>query len=322
MMRKIFFLFLTAGCLLTICRPYKVTAQELRLPLSGGTLVGELLLPETLTDSGALVIFISGSGPTDRNGNQGDKGSHCIGMLADSLAALGVASFRYDKRGVGSSLFPDLSEKTLRFDTFVEDLLSWTAIFETDKRFHRIIYVGHSEGALIATLAAQRPGRVDGVIAIAGAGRSADVLMLEQMSRQPAFVAVAADSLFRQLRQGKETLDPPPYLQSLFRPSVLPYVRSWITIDPSAAFAALEIPTMVIAGAKDIQVTLTDAQLLHDAGQKSVLRVFDDMNHVFKDVDDLPDNYLSYLDLARPLTSGLATSIANWVNGLYHAADE
>lgn len=321
-MRKISFLFLTVGCLLTICRPNKVTAQELRLPLSGGTLVGELLLPETPAYPADLVIFISGSGPTDRNGNQGDKGSHCIGMLADSLAALGVASFRYDKRGAGSSQFPDLSEETLRFDTFVSDLLSWTAFFEIDKRFHRIIYAGHSEGALIATLAAQRTGNVHGVITIAGAGRSADVLMLEQMRRQPAFVAVAADSLFRQLREGKETLDPPPYLQSLFRPSVLPYVRSWITIDPAAAFAALAIPTMVIAGAKDIQVTLVDAQLLHDAGQKSALHIFDDMNHVLKDVDDLTDNYLSYLDMERPLTPGLATCIADWINGRKQTADE
>lgn len=307
---------------MTICSPSTVNAQEFRLPLTGGTLVGELLIPNTSAEPLALVIFISGSGPTDRNGNQGDKGSHCIGMLADSLAALGVASFRYDKRGVGSSLFPDLEEETLRFDTFVADLISWTAFFENDKRFHRIIYAGHSEGALIATLAAQRTGHVHGVITIAGAGRSADVLMLEQMSRQPAFVAVAADSLFRQLRQGKETLDPPPYLQSLFRPSVLPYVRSWITIDPAAAFAALEIPSMVIAGAKDIQVTLEDAQLLHDAGQKSALHIFDNMNHVLKDVDDLKDNYLSYLDQSRTLTPGLATLIADWVNGQKQPVDE
>ena len=69
-----------------------------------------------------VVLLLSGSGPTDRNGNSpmlpGKNNS--LLMLAEGLASNGIASLRYDKRGVGESAGAMVAEADLRFDTYVE----------------------------------------------------------------------------------------------------------------------------------------------------------------------------------------------------------
>lgn len=286
-------------------------AQEFTIPVSGGVLAGQLSLPGEAGPKHPLVIFISGSGPTDRNGNQGGQGSNAIGMLADSLALSGIPSFRFDKRGTGASVVPTIDESLLRLDTFVSDLLAWITYWEADPRFDGIVLAGHSEGALIATLAARNHPAVKGLVTLAGAGRPADSLMLEQFSRQPAFVAQAADSLFRQLKAGLP-VDPPPFLAGLFRESILPYLLSWIRIDPGHELARLDIPVLIIQGEADLQVGMTDARRLEKAARHGHMVTFPAMNHVLKDVESLPDNYKSYLDAQRPLTPGLVPAFRDW----------
>src|ERR1043165_3945869 len=88
-----------------------VTAQ-MTAPLSDtvtlttptGALHGTLLVPAS-TRPVPLAVIIAGSGPTDRDGNspmlQGKNNS--LKMLAEGLAARGIASVRYDKRGIAGS---------------------------------------------------------------------------------------------------------------------------------------------------------------------------------------------------------------------------
>jgi uncharacterized protein len=289
-----------------------VSAQPVELIISGGTLRGTLLLPEEYPGGRPLVILVSGSGPTDRDGSQGGVGARSLGMLADSLVVLGVPSFRYDKRGVGESTFPDLREEALRVDDLASDLALWVAFWEKDPRFRGLVLAGHSEGALMATLAAGRSASVKGLVTLAGAGRTADVLLMEQMNRQPPFVAQAADSLLRQLREGLP-LDPPPFMEALFRPGVQPYLRSWIALDPARLLSALDMPVLIVQGAADLQVSLEDARLLHLAAAKGTLLTFEAMNHALKDVHNTADNYLSYYDPQRSLTPGLATALSEWI---------
>src|SRR5262249_38157829 len=55
-----------------------------------------------------VVLLIGGSGPVDRNGNQAGAGASELRQLAEALAERGIASLRYDKRGVGRSVTPGL----------------------------------------------------------------------------------------------------------------------------------------------------------------------------------------------------------------------
>jgi len=80
----------------------KAQDQVLTLKTPDGDLEGTLSLPETKSTI-PVVILIAGSGPTDRNGNQSEMENNSLKMIATELTKNGIASFRFDKRGVGQS---------------------------------------------------------------------------------------------------------------------------------------------------------------------------------------------------------------------------
>jgi uncharacterized protein len=123
--------------------------DTLTLQTPTGNLFGTLIVPSG-AGSFPLVVIIAGSGPTDRDGNSTLlPGAHnSLKLLAEGLAERGIASLRYDKRGIGASA------KALR-----------------------------SEGSLLGMLAAERT-LVDGYVSIAGAGRRIDRILREQLSAQ------------------------------------------------------------------------------------------------------------------------------------------
>src|SRR4051812_15401714 len=85
------------------CYSASMAEHELALPTAWGQLAGTLSLPEGRGPWPA-VLLIAGAGPTDRDGNNSLLGTHIDNLkrLARALAARGIASLRYDKRGVGA----------------------------------------------------------------------------------------------------------------------------------------------------------------------------------------------------------------------------
>ena len=170
-----------------------------------------LLLPKEMSKTVPVVLLLSGSGPTDRNGNSpmlpGKNNS--LQMLAEGLAENGIASLRYDKRGVGESAKAMVSEADLRFETYVDDAVAWCEQLRKDKRFSAVIIAGHSEGSLIGMLAAKRCNAA-GFISIAGAGRAAaDILRTQLAGKLPPELATQSDAILKNLEAGKTTDNPP-----------------------------------------------------------------------------------------------------------------
>ncbi len=132
----------------------------IELDTGNGQLFGSLLLPKS-DQPVPVVLIVAGSGPTDRDGNNPDGGRNdSLKRLAWMLARHGIASVRYDKRGVAASLAATPDERNLSVDAYVADTVAWGEKLKTDPRLGPLILLGHSEGALIATLAAtaSRPG--------------------------------------------------------------------------------------------------------------------------------------------------------------------
>ena len=255
--------------------------HELALPTAWGQLAGTLLLPDSRGPWPAALL-IAGSGPTDRDGNNPLLGTRIDNLkrLAHALAARGIASLRYDKRGVGASVYPGLSEDALRFEHLVEDAVALTGLLAQDDRISRIALVGHSEGALIAALAAQ-DAQAQAVVSIAGAGSRASTLMRRQMAdhlpqdiAQPAFAALDALEA-QQLLQ-----EVPDELFLLFRPTVQPYLISWFRHDPPAVLADLQLPVMVVHGSADVQVGVEHAQWLQAGKPDARLEIVAGMDHL------------------------------------------
>jgi pimeloyl-ACP methyl ester carboxylesterase len=155
--------------------------EPLELTTPAGKLSGTLALPGT-RGPWPVVLLIAGAGPADRDGNSallpGAPGH--MRRLAQALVAKGIASLRYDKRGVGASVHPGLQEEDLRFRHLVDDAVALAGRLRADPRLGTLLLLGHSEGALVAKLAA-RDAPAQAVVSVAGAGMRACDLMREQL---------------------------------------------------------------------------------------------------------------------------------------------
>lgn len=263
--------------------PQAVQAAEsdITLHTRTGSIFGTLTLPAAAPPF-PVVLIIAGSGPTDRNGNSGPQlQSDTYKLLAAALAKDGIASVRYDKRGVGASVTA-IAESNLRFGMYVGDAVAWVKMLLADKRFSNVTIAGHSEGALIGTIAAEE-APVHALVLLEGAGRPAPTVLREQFKHNlPPLLGAKADAILTQLQSEHTVADTPPELASLFRPSVQPYLISWFKYDPAAELAKVRVPVTIVQGTGDIQVTMTDANALQKALPSAKLIVVDGMNHMLK----------------------------------------
>ncbi|MES9905066.1 MAG: alpha/beta hydrolase, partial [Sedimenticola sp.] len=285
--------------------------QKISIQVEGGTLHGVLQLPTEIKPS-HVVIIISGSGATDRDGNNPLTGGYnnSLKQLAESLAANGIASVRYDKRGVGKSAQAITGEEHLCFDTYVEDAVLWGEKLRKDRRFTHVSIIGHSEGSLVGMIACRKLGG-DAFVSIAGAGIRASQILLRQLKPKLSEILFHnAKSIVDRLDQ-EETVDPvTPELIALFRPSVQPYLISWFRYDPALEVAKLKVPTLILHGETDIQVLLKDATTLAKSNTQAKQITIRGMNHVLKKVSgDLKKQIDSYTNPELPIMEALVGEI-------------
>ena len=256
-----------------------------------------------------------GSGPTDRDGNNMMMRNDSLKLLSQGLLGEGIASLRIDKRGIAASASAGLSEADLRFDHYAADAAAWLRFLNQDKRFSKLIFVGHSEGSLVGAVAVTKfEAPVDGVISLAGAGfPAADVLRKQMGERLPPELNEISNEILASLERGETVAEPAAALNMLYRESVQPYMISWFQYDPAKVYAQIQQPTLVLNGTTDIQVSEDDARRIAEvSGHK--LRLISGMNHVLKEVHgDLQAQLPSYSDPSIPLHPALIGVIAEFV---------
>lgn len=291
---------------------------ELRVevPTDECRLVGTLLLPSIdEAQKVPVALLISGSGPTDRNGNNMRMRNNSLKMIAEELAAVGIASLRYDKRAIGESAYPKFDESQVTLHTYADDVRRWVDYLRRDKRFSAITLIGHSEGAQLALMAAADGARVDKVISIAGAGRPLDVILREQLASQPEQIKRAAYSIIDTLKAGNFSRDVPVFLNSLFRQSVQPMLISYFALNPARLAAQLNVPLLIIQGDADIQIRPSDARALSAANHGADMMIIHQMNHVLKHCTtlDKTEQMSIYSNPSLPLHDDLMPGIVHFI---------
>jgi len=287
---------------------------EITLTTPTGEIFGTLTTPEQTNQTPATVpvaLIIAGSGPTDRNGNNPAMRNDSLKLLAAALAQNGIASVRYDKRGIAASKASGKSEADLRFENYIDDARAWIQKLRQDRRFSTITVIGHSEGSLIGMVAANT---ADKFVSVAGAGEPADEILKTQLLAKPQAVQDLCFPIIDSLKNGQTVADVDPALYSLFRPSVQPYMISWFRYDPQIEIKKLTIPSLIVQGTGDIQISVEDGRRLSAADPRAQLVLIEQMNHIFRIVaGDRAANVATYNNASLPIADKLVKSISDFI---------
>lgn len=284
--------------------------NEVTQEVVGTTLAGSLLLADDAFSP--LLVIASGSGPTDRDGNTiGPAGAKTdnLKLLAAALAKNGVSSLRFDKRFLPSAN-PPTGENDLRFPMLAEDIAAWVNRYVFESRFKRVIVAGHSEGATLGLLAAQR-SEASAYISISGPARRAGEVLRRQLSgKLPKDLEDVNEQILTKLENGQLVAEVPSALAALYRPSVQPYLMSWLSINPVEEISKLKVPAAIVQGDTDVQVPVDDAIALREASWNSSFCIISGMNHVLKDAPI--EDTASYFNPTYPINQKLVDFISEF----------
>jgi pimeloyl-ACP methyl ester carboxylesterase len=311
-----------AACLAgAVCGAPSAFAQDAMVGIDAGQdsfLYGSLVKPQS-ADPAPFVLIVPAASPTDRNGNSGTgKTPNTYKLLAEALAARGVGSLRFDARGVGGSVDAMGAETDLRLSTFVDDTVNWAKFLQLQPQVKCVVILGHAEGALIGALAAQKV-KTCGVIEVAAVSRPAGDLIADQLKTAKDAGKLSEDlydqaiHILAELRANRPVSDVPLALSSLFRPSLQPYLMSWLNQDPIAAEQGLS-PLMVLQGENDLEVAPEDARRLANVSRAIRLVVLPGVNHVLKVAPaERTANLATYADPELALAPDVAPAIVNFI---------
>jgi alpha-beta hydrolase superfamily lysophospholipase len=289
--------------------------QEVTFTSGPDTIYGTMLVPKNRTKLPAALL-ISGSGPTDRDGNSAllpgkvDSQKTMARILGDQ----GVASLRFDKIGTGKTGLASFAShlEDLDFNTYTATARAGLQYLRNRSEIDpsRILILGHSEGALISLVLASNNANQAKALALinglskpylqtirdqATAGVSASIAAGQMSPSQGEQILSALDSIGKTLVQTGMLPDAaqiPPALRSLFVPANAKFLATVSQYDAGLIAASLPktLPVLVTCGEKDIQIPCSDVQNVLDgfrrAGNNRVTSIsLKNSNHVLKVVE-------------------------------------
>lgn len=288
------------------------------IPGGPGPLKGTMLAPAD-GKHGPAVLILAGSGPTDRDGNNplGVRGP-TYRLIAEGLAARGVTSLRVDKRGMFASGLAAPDANAVTVIDLAADAHSWAEKLKTDTGAPCVWLLGHSEGALVALIAAQTPRDICGLVLVAAPGRRLSDVLREQLRANPANAPLLPQALpaIDALEAGRpvDTAGMPPPLLRLFHPAVQGFVMVMFRQDPAKLAAAYQGPVLILQGDADLQVSVADANALKVAQPAAKLVILPGVNHVMRTGSrDPAETRANYADPSLPLAPGVVEAIAAFV---------
>ena len=270
--------------------PYIAEEVTVKTP-AGHTLAGTLTLPKSASRKKPVsaIVTVTGSGAQDRDENIGLPGFRPFRQIADSLARRGIATLRMDDRGTGAS------GGTFKGSTsadFAEDVRAGLAYLRTrpEIRANRLAVLGHSEGALIAPMVAEKEPSLRAIVLLAGIaqpGRTALHFQLKNLIEHNAKLTPEARDA--QIANIPKTIDA--------MAAADPWLKFFLTYDPAPTMRRVKTPVLILTGSRDQQAVpeqvALQAAAFKEGGNKHVTaRVLPDVNHLFvQDTDGFPGNY-------------------------------
>lgn len=324
--------------------PYKTEEVTFKNEAEGAVLSGTLTYPMGFASypkgSVPVVLMVTGSGAQNRDEEL--FGHKPFLVIADFLAKRGIASLRYDDRGVGNSTGP--TEGTTTANNLADAEAGIAYLRGLDK-FGKIGVIGHSEGGTIAFMMGANKS-VDFLISLAGAAANGIDLIVGQneaiMKLQGIPQAIITDYatalrlVYRDRVNGKKIADMSQYVADLCKDNNLSLPDNfksnleklhtsggeWFTwflrYNPADAISKITCPLMALNGSLDLQVLSRDnlpvieKYLQHN--DKSLIKEYDALNHLFQHCT--PATALNYGVITETISEEVLNDIARWINGI------
>lgn len=291
--------------------PYTAEEVTVKTP-AGHILAGTLTLPRGASRAKPVgtIVTVTGSGPQDRDEAIGLAGFRPFRQIADSLGRGGIAVLRMDDRGTGAS------GGTFNGSTsadFAEDVRAGLAYLRTrpEIRSDRLGVLGHSEGAIIAPMVAEKEQNLRVIVLLAGIARTGRTALRYQLLN-----TYEHDTKLTPEKRAELIATIPARIDAMMAAD--PWMKFFLTHDPAAAMRRVKTPVLILTGSRDQQAVPEEVALMEaafkDAGNKDVTaRVLPDLNHLFvHDADGFPGNYAK---LPAPVTveSSVLEIITEWL---------
>jgi dienelactone hydrolase len=270
--------------------PYIAEEVAVMAP-AGHTLAGTLTLPKgaSRTQPVSAIVTVTGSGPQDRDENIGLPGFRPFRQIADALARRGIAVLRMDDRGTGASGGTFKGSTTA---DFAEDVRAGLAYLRTrpEIRADRLGVLGHSEGALIAPMVADKEPTLRAIVLLAGIaqpGRTALHFQLKNL--------IERNSKLTPEMRDTQIAEIPKRIDAMMAAD--PWMKFFLTYDPAPTMRRVKTPVLILTGSRDQQavpeeVALQEAAFKEGGNGDVTARVLPDLNHLFvQDTDGFPGNY-------------------------------
>ena len=309
---------------------------EVTIPAEGAVLAGTLTLPTPPTlptrDGGTAppapaVLLVAGSGPVDRDSDHRRLPLGITRLLAEALADAGVASLRYDKRGVGASTGGDWRRTGM--DEATDDARHALAVLagrpEVDPE--RLAVAGHSEGALhVARLAASshegsRPAVQAAVLLSCSARPGGEVLAYQARVLAPTLPApvrlllrlLRTDLAAKQRRTAERIAATTTDVAWVGGARInARWYREFLTRDPREDLARIAVPVLALTGSKDLQVDPADALEIARLAPHATGEVLEDVDHILRHVPGTPSVSAYKREVREPLDPRVTGRVVAW----------
>lgn len=297
--------------------------EDVRFESGGINLGGTLAFPDGDGPFPA-VLFIAGSGETDRNENTPKYHINSFYDLSHYLAERGIASLRYDKKGVGQS---GGDHWTAGLYDHAEDAMAASRYLRRQKAIlpDKTFLVGHSEGAFIAVMLAGQGFETAGIILLAGGAQSGEAVLKWQALQVAkglkglngwiirAFrinVSKAQQKQLDKIKRSKKDV----YRQNLVAKINAKWLREFMAYDPTEDLERIAVPVLAITGSKDIQVDPADLERMAKLVKSPFeYHVIPDMTHMLR-IERGEPSISKYKDeIKAPVEPELLEIVHNWL---------